>query len=97
MNVSVVIPTYNRKPILEKCLKSLENQILNRNISNYEIVVVDDGSTDGTTSWIINNRKILPHVVLYNQEHGGAALGRNLGVMKSKYEIIILLIMKLWL
>ena len=89
MNVSVVIPTYNRKAILEKCLKSLEKQTLNHNISNYEIVVVDDGSTDGTTSWILNNKKILPHVVLYKQEHGGPALGRNLGVMKSKYEIII--------
>ena len=89
MNVSVVIPTYNRKPILEKCLKSLEKQTLNHNISNYEIVVVDDGSTDGTTPWILNNSEILPHVVLYNQEHGGPALGRNLGVMKSKYEIII--------
>ena len=78
MNVSVIIPTYNRKPILEKCLKSLENQILNHNVSNYEIVVVDDGSTDGTTSWILNNSKMLPHVVLYSQEHGGPALGLSL-------------------
>ena len=89
MNVSIVIPTYNRKPILEKCLKALENQKLNKNVSNYEIIVIDDGSTDGTTSWIKNNVKNLPHVVLYEQEHGGPALGRNLGVMKSKYEIII--------
>ena len=89
MNVSIVIPTYNRKSILEKCLKALEKQILNSNVSNYEIVVVDDGSTDGTPSWIRSNSEILPHVVLYEQEHGGPALGRNLGVIKSKYEVII--------
>jgi len=89
MNVSIVIPTYNRLPILEKCLFALENQKLNTNITNYEIVVVDDGSTDGTSSWINNNKDCLPHVVLFQQEHGGPALGRNLGVIKSKYEIII--------
>ena len=89
MNVSIVIPTYNRKPILKKCLRALENQILDEKISNYEVIVVDDGSTDGTTSWIRNNNEVLSHVVLYEQEHGGPALGRNLGVMKSKYEIII--------
>ena len=89
MNVSIVIPTYNRKPILEKCLVALENQKLNANISNYEVIVVDDGSTDGTTSWINNNKSNFPHVVLFQQEHGGPALGRNLGVIKSKYEIII--------
>ena len=42
MNVSIVIPTYNRLPILEKCLFALENQKLNTNISNYEVIVVDD-------------------------------------------------------
>ena len=56
MNVSIVIPTYNRLPILEKCLFALENQKLNTNISNYEVIVVDDGSTDGTTSWINKNK-----------------------------------------
>ena len=89
MNVSIVIPTYNRKPILKKCLIALENQKLNTNIRNYEVVVVDDGSTDGTSLWINNNKANLPHVVLFKQEHGGPALGRNLGVIKSKYEIII--------
>ena len=89
MNVSVVIPTYNRKPILEKCLRALEKQKLNKNLRNYEIIVVDDGSTDNTTSWIKKNKNNLPHVVLFEQEHGGPALGRNLGVLKSKYEIIV--------
>ena len=89
MNVSVVIPTYNRKLILKKCLFSLENQLLNRRISSYEIIVIDDGSTDGTTNWIRENIVKLPHVVLYEQSHGGPALARNLGVLKSKNEIII--------
>ena len=89
MNVSIVIPTYNRKPILEKCLTALENQKLNTNIRNYEVIVVDDGSTDGTSSWINSNKNNFPHVVLFQQDHGGPALGRNLGVIKSKYEIII--------
>ena len=89
MDVSIVIPTFNRKPILEKCLLALENQKLSNLINSYEVIVVDDGSTDNTVSWIKENKKILPHVVLFQQEHGGPALGRNLGVMKSKNEIII--------
>ena len=50
MFFSVVIPTYNRLPILEKCLKALENQTLSDSsvVSDYEIVVVDDGSDDDT-------------------------------------------------
>ena len=89
MNVSIVIPTYNRKPILIKCLHALENQKLNKLIDSYEIIVVDDGSTDGTTKWIKENQINLPHVVLYEQEHGGPALGRNLGVLKSTGDIIV--------
>ena len=89
MNVSIVIPTYNRKPILIKCLHALENQTLNKLIGFYEIIVVDDGSTDGTTKWIIDNQINLPHVVLYEQEHGGPSLGRNLGVLKSRGDVII--------
>ena len=40
MLISVVIPTYNRLPILRKCLDALENQVLNNEIHNFEIVIV---------------------------------------------------------
>ena len=42
MFVSVVIPTYNRRPILEKCLSALEDQQLAGTLQDYEVVVVDD-------------------------------------------------------
>jgi glycosyltransferase involved in cell wall biosynthesis len=84
MEMSVVIPTYNRLPILQKCIKSLESQIYN---FNYEIVIVDDGSDDGTIEWIESSD--CSHVVLYKQSHQGAAIARNLGIEKSRYETIV--------
>ena len=64
MFLSVVIPTYNRKPILEKCLRAMEHQVLRADtpVENYEIVVVDDGSTDGTVEWL--RAEDFPHVKL---------------------------------
>ncbi len=89
MLISVVIPTFNRLPILIKCLNALENQILNDKIKNFEIVVVDDGSTDGTCDWIKNNIETFPHLSFFEQSHGGAAKGRNFGVEKSKGDLIV--------
>ena len=89
MLISVVIPTYNRLPILRKCLDALENQILNVEIHSFEIVIVDDGSTDGTVDWLRNNIETYPHLRLFEQSHGGPALGRNLGVEKSRGELIV--------
>ncbi len=89
MLISVVIPTYNRLPILRKCLDALENQILNDEIHNFEIVIVDDGSTDGTVDWLGNNFESYPHLRLFEQPHGGPALGRNHGVEKSQGDLIV--------
>ena len=90
MLFSIVIPTYNRLPILKKCIQSLENQQLrDEKISDYEIIVVDDGSTDETLSWLENNSEDLPHVVYFIQEHQGPAAARNLGVEKAQGDTII--------
>ena len=90
MFFSIVIPTYNRLPILQKCLLALENQTWQTEQTiEYEIIVVDDGSTDDTLSWLDENGVNLPHVKLFCQNHKGAAIARNLGVEKSSGDWII--------
>lgn len=106
MFFSVVIPTYNRKPILEKCLRALERQHLGANfpagnrrettapangsvVTGYEIVLVDDGSTDGTLEWLQENAAEFPHVRSLSQDHTGPAAARNLGVEKATGDTII--------
>lgn len=90
MFFSVIIPTYNRKPILEKCLKALEHQQFDpAYVAGYEVVVVDDGSTDGTVDWLQQAAAEFPHVRLFQQNHQGPAVARNLGVEKATGDTII--------
>ncbi|MEH1814433.1 MAG: glycosyltransferase family 2 protein [Nostoc sp.] len=88
---SVVIPTYNRQPILEKCLRALELQELSQpsSVTNYEIVLVDDGSTDGTLEWLAKHKEEFPHVRWFQQDHAGPAAARNLGVEQAQGDTII--------
>lgn len=85
MFFSVVIPTYNRKPILEKCLRALEHQ----QFTDYEVIVVDDGSIDGTVDWLKANTDQFPHVRLFCRDHLGASAARNFGVEQAKGDTIV--------
>lgn len=91
MFLSVVIPTYNRLPILEKCLRALAQQTWEPSvgITGYEVVVVDDGSTDDTIAWLIAHQAELPQVRWLVQEHLGPAAARNRGVQAAKGEWIV--------
>ena len=89
MFISVVIPTYNRLPILQKCLAALEAQNLAPPIEGYEVVLVDDGSTDATVHWLQQHQQALPHVRLIEQQHGGPAEGRNRGVLAARGDVIV--------
>ena len=76
--VSVILPTYNRLTYLERALRSILQQIDVR----YEIIIVDDGSTDGTAAWVTAN---FPEVNLVQLERNqGAAAARNCGIKQAR-------------
>jgi len=79
--VSVIIPTYNEEDNVYKCIETM----LNQNYSNFELIIVDDGSTDKTVEIVRSFKK----VKLLKQNHKGPGIARNLGTKHSKGEILI--------
>ena len=89
MNISVVIPTFNRKLILKKCLLALENQLLDNRIISYEIIVIDDGSTDNSVQIIEGIAEKNSTVKFYrNVENIGAWHSSNKGAKIATGEYI---------
>ena len=84
MGVSVVIPTYNRAQLLGRALHS----VLKQSCDPDELIVVDDGSTDGTQN-LISDR--FPDVCYIWQQNRGISSARNRGIAESKHEWIAFL------
>jgi glycosyltransferase involved in cell wall biosynthesis len=86
MEVSVIIPTYNKKERLKLALTSFINQTYPRD--KFEVVLIDDGSTDGTESMVRSLN--LPFKINYiRQPNQGRSKARNLGIAYAKGKIII--------
>lgn len=80
--ITVVTPTYNRRLLLERLWASLREQTL----SDFEWILVDDGSTDATQDWA---RRITDHRVLYIiQSNAGPGSARNTGVASAHSEFV---------
>jgi len=86
--VSVIVPTYNRALWIEKTIRS----VLNQTYQEVEIIIVDDGSTDGTEEIILRDFKnsTIP-IKLYKKDHGGCASARNKGIEHAKGDFIAFL------
>ncbi|GAL37556.1 beta-1,3-glucosyltransferase [Vibrio maritimus] len=82
---SIVIPLYNNAEYIERCL----NSVLNQDFIDYEIIVVNDGSTDGSENVVAD--LFLEKVKLVNQYNKGVSVARNKGVTVSSGEWIAFL------
>lgn len=87
MKFSIIVPVYNTKDYIKKCLDSIFNQTY----SNYEVIIVNDGSPDNSESIIKKYIKDKKKFKLYNKENGGLSDARNFGVLKSKGDYILFL------
>lgn len=84
MNVSVVIPCFNRKKTLSRSIDSVVNQTYKPS----EIIIVDDGSTDGTRDFILNS---YPNIKYFFQPKKGVSSARNKGIRESSYDWVAFL------
>lgn len=86
MKLSIIVPVYNVADYLPKCLDSLLAQDLPQN--EYEIIVVNDGSTDNSEDIARQYADIYSNITLINQENQGLSGARNTGIKYAKGEYI---------
>jgi len=80
MNITVIIPTYNRFEVLKRAL----NSVFAQTYKAQEIIVIDDGSNDETS----HIQKIFPDIKYFYQKNSGVSSARNLGIKNSTSEWI---------
>lgn len=84
---SVVLPTYNRAHILKETISSVRNQLF----EDWELIIIDDGSTDDTKGLIHDIMSLDYRVKYYYQENSERSVARNNGILKSKGKYICFL------
>ena len=86
VKISVVMPTFNR---LEQCAEALAH-LINQDFdpTEYEIVIADDGSRDGTREYVTGLRTF-PNLKYLRQEHRGVSATRNQGIREARGELIL--------
>ncbi len=83
----MVVATYNRLQLLKQLLGALEKQSLDR--PHFEVIVTDDGSTDGTTDFLSDYERMNgPWFRFFSQQNDGPAAARNKGLYESSAEFI---------
>lgn len=90
MFFSVVIPLYNKSYSVKRCIES----VLNQSYQSFEIIIVNDGSTDDSLNIVERNYKeeISRNIIkIINQPNQGVSVARNVGIQASRSELVCLL------
>jgi len=85
MKLSVIIPTYNEERSVGECIDSLEKQTY----PDFEVIVVDDGSLDGTMDILQDLKVKTQNLKVLKQDHKGPGTARNLGADEAKGDILV--------
>ncbi len=86
MKLSIIIPVYNVEKYVEKCIRSCENQNIPK--EDYEIIVVNDGSSDGSLAIVEQLAKEYPNIKIISQENQGLSAARNTGLECARGEYV---------
>lgn len=81
---SIIIPVYNSECYLKRCIASWQTQTF----ENFELILVDDGSTDNSLSLIKHFSEIDSRIKVFHEENSGVSIARNLGLEKANGEFI---------
>ena len=82
---SFIVPVYNSGPYLEPCVSSL----LAQTCQDFEILLIDDGSTDGSGAVCDRLGETHPQIRVFHKENGGAASARNYGIDRAEGEFLL--------
>lgn len=85
MTISIIIPVYNVAPFLQACVDSL----LAQSFADFEVLLIDDGSTDGSGRICDDLAGKDPRVVVLHKENGGVCSARNCGIDHARGEFIV--------
>ena len=86
--VSIIVPAYNEEKIISECLNSL--LAIDCSVNKYEIIVVNDGSTDRTAEIVKDFADKYPNIILLSKENGGKASAQNLGLKHANGRFILI-------
>lgn len=83
--ISVYIPTYNRLELLKRAVQSVQNQTY----KNFEIIIVDDNSSDGTQDFLVGLAKVDSRIrYFFKDKNSGACVSRNIAINLAQGELI---------